>query len=53
MPLLEKFIASRMRFAAVTRGNEYKFLRELLTALRLDRPIVDDGDRPPGERDFM
>ncbi len=53
LPLLEKFIASRMRFAAVTRGNEYKFLRELLTALRLDRPIVDDGDRPPGERDFM
>lgn len=53
VPVLEETIASRMRFAAVTRGNEYKFLRDLLTALSLGRPVLDDGDRPPGDRDFM
>jgi len=52
IPLIEKWIVPRMRFSVVTRGMEYRHLRELLLSLSLDHAI-DDTDRPPAELDFM
>lgn len=52
IPLIEKWLAPRMRFSAITRGNEYQHLRELLTTLSLDHAL-DDTDRPPRELKFM
>ena len=52
IPLIEEWIVPRMRFKAITRGNEYQHLRELLTTLRLDHSL-DDTDRPPAELKFM
>jgi HEAT repeat protein len=52
IPVIEEWIVPRMRFDAITRGNEYQHLRELLLALRLDHKL-DESDRPPAALRFM
>ena len=52
IPLIEEWIVPRMRFSAITRGNEYQHLRELLTTLSLDH-VLDDTDLPPHKLKFM
>jgi hypothetical protein len=52
IPMIEEWIVPRMRFDAITRGNEYRHLRELLLALRSDHEL-DESDRPPAALRFM
>ncbi len=51
-PLIDKWIVPRMRFSAITRGKEYQYLRELLTALRFGHAL-DASDLSPAELSFM
>ena len=51
IPMIEEFIATRMRFSAVTRGNEYVHLRKMLLKLTLDLPL-DYTDLPPSQLIF-
>ena len=52
IPVIDGCIASRLRFSAVTRGNEHDYLQEMLIALRFGQDL-DASDVPPSELNFM
>ena len=51
IPLIEPLIVTRMRFNTITRGKEYRHLRELLSKLKLGHRL-DYTDVSPGRLDF-